>query len=89
MKQKSIREVLVDYTDAITRGLLSFFLVGILLYILLIGYFHLSALWFLPIVFIVSIIISPLFQKIKVGERIFSQYEGWLNRKFGIWQKKI
>jgi hypothetical protein len=62
------------------RGLISFAVIGIGLFVILTGFFHMKFYWVLPIAFFCSILISPLLSKIKLGERVFISYEHWLNK---------
>jgi hypothetical protein len=68
--------------DNILRGLISFFFIGIGFYLLLVGYFKMKFIYILPIVFIVSILITPFLSRIKLGERVLSRYENWLQKTF-------
>jgi len=76
------RVQLVNYTDMIIRSLISFFFIGLGLYIILIGIFKWSILPTLLMAFFVSILVNPFLSKIKLGERIWSKYEKWLARTF-------
>lgn len=83
-KQSKYRDLLIVYFDMTIRGLLSFFIVGIGLFLLLVGVFHLNTIAVIIIAFLVSIAISPLFSKIRVAEKLINKYENWLNK---IWEK--
>jgi len=73
---------LIAYTDSILRGLISFGIVSIGLYLILIAWLGMNKVFYLPVVFIVSVIASPLFSKIKLGELIWGRYEKWLRKTF-------
>jgi membrane protein implicated in regulation of membrane protease activity len=74
------RVYIILYLDMVLRGLISFFVVGIGLYFILIGYFKMTFVFLLPIAFIVSILISPFLMRIKLGEIVLTKYEGLLNK---------
>lgn len=67
-------KLLVSYIDSITRGLISFFISFILVYFILMGIFHLSFIWILPIIFLLSFALSPLLSKIKLGDKFVVWY---------------
>jgi spore maturation protein SpmA len=73
---------LIAYTDSIIRGLISFGIVSIGLYCILIAWLGMNKVFYLPIVFIVAILSSPLFSRIKFGELIWGSYERWLRKTF-------
>jgi len=83
-QKKSISDevmiTIVNYTDMITRGIISFLFIGVILTIILVGIFNVSYIWVFPIIFIISIIVSPLLSKIKVGHKIWSSYLNFLER---------
>jgi len=83
-KRGRYRNLMVIYLDGTIRGLLSFFIVGIGLFLLLVGVFHLNTIAVIIVAFLVSILISPLFSKIRVAEKLITKYEAWLNK---IWEK--
>jgi len=66
----------------VARGLISFLVVGVGLFLLLVGYLKMSFYVVLPIAFLVSIMISPFLSKIKVAEKLWSKYERWLTKLF-------
>jgi dolichol kinase len=74
--------ILVNYTDAVIRGLIAFFVVGILSWIIFVGYFHIPIVFMLVIAFISSILISPFLNKIKLGFIVVNKYENWLQKTF-------
>lgn len=74
------RQKLIIYMDNILRGLISFAVVGIGLFVILTGFLHVKIYWVLPIAFFCSILISPLLSKIHLGERLLLKYESWLNK---------
>jgi dolichol kinase len=77
-----IREHIIIYLDAVIRGLIAFFVVGIGFYIFLVGFLHIKVIFVLPLIFIVSILISPFLVKIKLGEKVLDKYENWLRKTF-------
>ena len=79
-KNPTLRTHLVNYLDNIIRGLLSLIIVGIGLFILLTGFLKIKFIIVFPIIFIVSILISPLLSRIKLGEKVLSGYEKWLKK---------
>lgn len=79
--QNKYREVIIFYFDMLIRGLISFIVVGFLLTLILLQ-FHTPLLWILIIAFCISILISPLFMRIKLGERFLNWYESKLNQAF-------
>ena len=81
-KSNNIRNWIVLYMDIVVRGLIAFLFVGVCLSFLLIGYFKMSFIYVLPIVFITSVLISPFLSKIRLGEFIISKYENFLNKLF-------
>lgn len=76
----SVRTHIVNYMDAVIRGLLAFFVFGIGSYLILVGFFHMKAIYTLPVIFLVSIGASPFLSKIRLGERVLIKYEKWLER---------
>lgn len=76
----TLRTHLVNYLDNIIRGLLSLIFVGIGLFILLTGVLKIKFIIVFPIIFIVSILISPFLSRIKLGEFVLSKYERWLKK---------
>jgi len=79
-----VRETIIIYTDILIRGLLAFFIVGVGFYIVLIYFFKVNPFYVLPVVFVVSVFVSPFLSKIKVGEKIWGSYENWLKRVFNL-----
>jgi uncharacterized membrane protein len=77
------RIMIIGYLDLVIRGLLAFFVIGILFYMFLVGYLHISPIFVLPLVFIASIIVSPFLSRIRLGEIVFSKYENFLRKSFG------
>lgn len=67
-------KMLVNYIDSVARGLIAFFLSLLLVSFVLVGYFHLSFMWVLPIVFLFSFALTPFLSKIKLGERFKNWY---------------
>lgn len=76
------RGMLITYFDIVIRSLISFFCIGVLFSIFLIGFLHITWVIVLPLVFIASIIVAPFLSKIKLGEVVFSHYESWLKKTF-------
>lgn len=76
------RNLMIMYLDIVIRSLISFIFIGILLSFVFIGVLHISWIFVLPMVFFVSILVSPLLSKIKLGERVFLYYEEWLKKAF-------
>jgi hypothetical protein len=76
----SMRSHLINYLDNIIRGLLSLVFVGIGLFILLTGVLKIKFIIVFPIIFIVSILISPFLSRIKLGEKVLTKYERWLKK---------
>jgi hypothetical protein len=68
------------YIDLAVRGLVAFLTLGLFSYFVLIGIFHLPVYVTLPIVFLLSIAISPLLSKIKLGYKIQEKYDDFLKR---------
>jgi len=79
--QNKYREVIIFYFDMMIRGLISFIFVGFILTLILLQ-FHTPLLWILIIAFCISILISPLFMKIKLGEKFLTWYESRLDSAF-------
>jgi phosphoglycerol transferase MdoB-like AlkP superfamily enzyme len=82
LNDSRFRNISIVYLDILIRSLISFICIGIVFSIILIGYLHLSWVLVLPLVFIVSILVSPLLMKIKLGERVFDYYDGILKKTF-------
>ena len=82
LNNSKFRNLSIMYLDIVIRSLISFLCVGVLFSIILIGYLHISWVFVLPLVFFVSIIISPLLMKIRLGEIVFLYYEDLLHKIF-------
>lgn len=80
----NMRNWIIFYTDLLIRGLLAFFVIGVGFYIVLVYYFKVKPLYILPVVFIVSVLVSPFLSKIKIGEKIWIGYENWLKKVFNL-----
>lgn len=80
--QSKYYKLTIFYLDSVIRGLIAFFLVGIVLTLILVGFFHMKFIWILPVSFISSILISPFLSRITLGERILNFYINWLNKTF-------
>lgn len=76
------REHIIKYLDLVIQGLIAFAIVGIGLGLLLAGYFKMRYMFVLPIIFIVSIIISPFLSRIKLGESLLIKFEKSLSKLF-------
>lgn len=76
----NFRKQLIIYTDIVIRGLIAFLFIGILGSIILIGFFHIKTWLIFPIVFILSIIVSPYLSKIRIGENLFNKYDNILKK---------
>lgn len=81
-KTSRFRNVSIMYLDILIRSLISFFFIGILFSIFLIGFLHITWYIVLPLVFITSILVSPFLMKIKLGETVFLYYENFLKKTF-------
>lgn len=81
-KRDVARDYIILYMDMVIRGLISFFVVGIGLYALLIFYFKMKFIYVLPIAFICSIFLSPFLSKVKLGEKLLILYERLLAKVF-------
>jgi len=79
-----MRTHLINYLDGVLRGLIAFFIIGIGFYIFLVGFLKVRPLYVFPIVFIVSIIVSPFLSRIKLGEKLLTKYENWIMNLFKI-----
>jgi|WetSurMetagenome_2_1015567.scaffolds.fasta_scaffold29747_2 hypothetical protein len=81
-KAERMRQIIVNYLDITIRSLIAFFVFGILLYIILVGVFHANFIFVLIMSFVISIMFSPILSRIKLGDRVFSAYERWLEKTF-------
>lgn len=79
-KQSNMRNYMILYLDIAIRGLIAFFVIGVVLAFILIGYFKMSYIWVLPISFLLSIFTSPLLMKIKLGEYTLNKFENMLDK---------
>jgi hypothetical protein len=82
LNNSRFRNLMIMYLDILIRSLISFFFVGTLFSIFLIGFLHITWIVVIPLVFLVSILISPFLSKIKLGEKVFDYYEGFLKKTF-------
>lgn len=73
----------VLYTNLVFRGLISFGVSIIVVFILRI-WLKTSIILTLIIAFLVSIAISPFFSRINIGSRLIDKYVMWLNKTFGL-----
>lgn len=83
-KSDRFRDAIVNYVDIVIRGLIAFIFLGIILSIVLVGFFGLKPFLVLPIIFLLSVFSSPLLSKIRIGEALVRKYDNWLNRIFGL-----
>jgi len=81
-KLDNIRQTLINYVDIVIKGIIAFFGIGVLVSILLVGYLKWKIYIVIPIIFGLSVLITPLLSKIRVGEFIFQKYEKWLEKTF-------
>lgn len=72
--------VLEMYIDLTVRGLVSFTVFGLGGYLILVGYFGMAYTYVLPIIFLGSILSSPLLSKIKLGHKVQNKYDNFLRR---------
>jgi len=84
LNNNNARNYIVTYLDGALRGLVSFLVIGIGLYILLVGILKMSFVFVLPIIFILTILVSPFLSKIKLGEKLLNKYDAWLKRMFNL-----
>jgi len=70
----------MQYANITVNSMLSFLIVGLGLYIVLIGVMKMSFVPVLLITFFISILINPFFSRIRLGEKIFLKYENWLEK---------
>jgi hypothetical protein len=84
LDKNNARNYIITYLDGILRGLVSFLVIGIGLYILLVGIFKMSFIFVLPIIFIITIMVSPFLSKIKLGEKLINKYDTWLRKVFNL-----
>lgn len=82
--KRTTRDYVVLYLDGVLRGLISFLVVGIGLFLLLVGILKMKFIFVLPIIFIVSVLLSPFLSKITLGEKVLTGYENWLKRTFNL-----
>ena len=79
-KISNFRMWMIIYLDIVIRGLISFFGIGVVLSIFLIGFLHISWIFVLPLSFFCSIIVSPFLSKIKLAEKVIDYYDGLLQK---------
>lgn len=84
METSRIRGLMVIYLDGVIRSLIAFLFIGVGSYIVFVGFFKINMILVLPIVFILSVMISPLLSRIKLGEKVIVGYENWLKKTFKI-----
>lgn len=79
--EEKYKSLLILYGDAMTRGLIAF-IVSILLFSIFIEIFKLSTIISIVIVFMLMIILNPLYAKIKIGRTIVIKYLNWIDSLF-------
>lgn len=70
--------VLEAYIDMTVRGVIAFLTLGMFSYFVLIDLLGLPIYYTLPFVFLGSILLSPLLQKIKLGRKVQDKYDDFL-----------
>ena len=78
MEMQKLNEIIRNYANVVTSGILSV-AIGIFLYYILIGIFHLSFIYVFVIVILISFLISPLLSKLKFGEKAIVKYNDFLD----------
>ena len=71
---------LAKYIDITIRGLIAFMVFGSFTYYILMGIFDLPIYFILPIIFLLSIPLSPLLSKIQVGYKVQLKYDDFLRK---------
>jgi len=74
------KNFLAMYIDIAIRGTIAFLTLGLFSYFVLMKTFGLPIWLTLPIIFIISILISPLLSKIQFGNKIQSRYDDFLRK---------
>lgn len=74
-----LESILIMYSDVVARGFIAF-LVSIGLVFLLKSWFDLGFATLLIILFIFSILITPLFSKIRFGSQWMVKYLNWVDK---------
>ena len=74
------RNIAIMYLDIVLRSLIAFLCIGVLFTIILVGYFHLSYVYVLLVVFITSVLLTPFLSKIKLGAKVFDGYVNFLEK---------
>jgi uncharacterized membrane protein len=74
------RRHIINYTDIVLRSLIAFLVIGMGGYMVLGGIFHLSPIFILPIIFLVSVLVSPFLSRFRIGEKVVTKYEAWLEK---------
>lgn len=82
LNNSKFKNMAIMYLDILIRSLISFFFIGILFSVFLIGFLHITWIVVLPLVFLTSILVSPLLAKIKLGEFVINYYENILKKTF-------
>jgi hypothetical protein len=70
--------ILAMYVDITIRGLVSFMIFGSFSYFILIKMFNLPIWLILPIIFVGSVLLSPLLSKINLGHKVQEKYDNFL-----------
>jgi len=74
------KNFLAMYVDIAIRGTIAFLTIGLFSYFVLMRTFGFPIWITLPIIFIISILISPLLSKIQFGNKIQSRYDDFLRK---------
>lgn len=82
------RNFLAMYVDIAIRGTIAFLTLGLFSYFVLMKTFGFPIWITLPIIFIISILISPLLSKIQFGNKIQSKYDDFLKKVIRIMRMK-
>jgi hypothetical protein len=80
--EDKFRKFVIFYFDGAIRGLIAFFTIGILCYLFFGVWLKMPVYFILPIAFLLSIFISPLLVRIRLGEFFVSYYEKLLLRLY-------
>lgn len=69
---------LASYVDLTIRGIISFTFFSLFSYFIMIRIFNAPIWLILPIIFLGSILLSPLLSKIKLGHKVQEKYDDFL-----------
>jgi len=81
-KFNNFRASIINYMDIVFRSLIAFIFIGILGSLIFMGIFKWKIYIVFPIIFLLSVAVSPMLSKIKIAEKIMIKYENWLNKIF-------